>query len=87
MDDVRAHVGLDVHKDAIAVAIADSERTGEVRFWGNIAHSRGAVERLVRKIVEWHGTVEFTYEAGRGQVMPAAVASISDASAWPARSR
>jgi len=64
MDDVRAYVGLDVHKDTIAVAVADSERTGEVRFWGNIAHSREAVDRLVRKIVERHGTVEFTYEAG-----------------------
>lgn len=64
MDDVRAYVGLDVHKDTIAVAIADGGRRGEVRFWGNVAHSREHLDRLVRKIVERHGQVEFTYEAG-----------------------
>ena len=64
MNVVRAYVGLDVHKETIAVAIADGERGGEVRFWGNIDHTRERLKRLVGKIVEQHGEVEFTYEAG-----------------------
>ncbi len=31
-----AFISLDVHKNAIDVAIACSERAGEIRFWGNI---------------------------------------------------
>ena len=32
-----AHIGLDVHKETVAVAIANPERGGEIRFWGNIS--------------------------------------------------
>ena len=31
-----AFIGLDVHKDSIAVAIAEEGRHGEVRFYGSI---------------------------------------------------
>ncbi len=31
-----AYIGLDVHKETIAVAVASPERAGEIRFWGNI---------------------------------------------------
>jgi len=41
-------VGLDVHKDTIAVAVA--ERGGEVRDWGTILHTPEAVRKLVRKL-------------------------------------
>jgi len=34
--DYQAYIGLDVHKEKIAVAIASPERGGEIRFWGNI---------------------------------------------------
>ena len=36
MSDTNAFVGLDVHKEQIAVAIADAGRDGEVRFWGTV---------------------------------------------------
>ncbi len=64
MADVRAYVGLDVHKDTLAVAIADGTREGEVRFWGNLANRPEDLRRTVQRIVQRHGQVEFTYEAG-----------------------
>ncbi len=38
-----AYIGLDVHKETIAVAIAETGRTGEVRFYGEIANTPDAV--------------------------------------------
>ena len=34
-----SYIGLDVHKETIAVAIADSGRDGKVRFYGEIANT------------------------------------------------
>lgn len=64
MDEVQAYVGLDVHKDTIAVAIADARRSEAARFWGNIPNRPEHLGRLVQRIVGRHGHVEFTYEAG-----------------------
>lgn len=64
MDAVQAFVGLDVHKDTIAVAIADGPREGEVRFWGNIPNRPEHLLRLCQRIVNRYTCVEFTYEAG-----------------------
>jgi hypothetical protein len=45
-----AYIGLDVHKETIAVAIAETGRTGEVRFYGEIANTPDAVANLLKSI-------------------------------------
>ena len=37
------YVGLDVHKDTIAVAVAEDGHGGEIRFHGTIVNSADAV--------------------------------------------
>jgi len=58
------YVGLDVHADTIAVALAEGGRGGEVRFFGTIQHSGDSVLRLTKKLTETGKIPAFCYEAG-----------------------
>ncbi|MEO1308420.1 MAG: IS110 family transposase [Pseudomonadota bacterium] len=58
------YVGLDVHKDAIVVALAAPERNGDIRVLGQISNTPQAVSRLVKKLRTRHDRPEFVYEAG-----------------------
>ena len=60
-----AYVGLDVHKETIAVAIAEPGR-GEPFYHGEIANKPKTVEKLLAKLGEAYdgGLALFCYEAG-----------------------
>ena len=57
-------IGLDTSKLKISVAVADGERTGEVRFFGDISSDPGAVASMVAKLAKGGAQLRFCYEAG-----------------------
>ena len=57
-------VGLDVHKETIAAAVAESGRDGEVRFWGNMPNSPAHIDGLLKAIGKNGVELRFVYEAG-----------------------
>jgi transposase len=59
-----AYVGMDVHKDQIAIAVADSLRGSEVRYWGQISSNTVSLRRTLRKLADVHGELLVCYEAG-----------------------
>ena len=58
------YVGLDVHKDTITVALAESGKRAEVREYGKIANTPAAFRALLGKLARGGGTLRFCYEAG-----------------------
>jgi transposase len=58
------YVGLDVHKAGIVVAVAEGGVRGEVREYGRIANTAGALDRLMRKLGGAGVRLRFCYEAG-----------------------
>jgi transposase len=57
------HIGLDVHKETIAVAIAPEHAT-EVRHYGIIAGTLEALDKLLKKLSQPGVELRFVYEAG-----------------------
>lgn len=57
-------VGLDVHKNSIAVALADDGRDAEVRSYGIIGGELNDLDRLIKKLSSNGKELRFVYEAG-----------------------
>ena len=64
MDKAITYVGLDVHKDTIAVALATAGVRGDVREYGKIANTAAAVKALATKLSRVGSALRFCYEAG-----------------------
>ncbi len=57
------YVGLDVHKETIAVSVAESNG-GEVRYLGDIANTPEALDKQVKQLRKGGADLSFCYEAG-----------------------
>src|SRR6195952_4552973 len=64
MDKPIIYVGLDVHKDTIAVALAEAGKRGEVRQHGQIANTPAALKGGVARLSRGGSDLRFCYEAG-----------------------
>ena len=58
------YVGLDVHKESIAVAYAPEDRGAEVASLGSIGTRQCDIDKLIRKLQSKGATLVFVYEAG-----------------------
>lgn len=63
MAEFSSYIGLDVHKETIAVAIADSDG-GAARYQGEIPNTPAAVRRLTERLGRNGSAPRFCYEAG-----------------------
>jgi len=64
MEQPITYVGLDIHKDTIAVALAEAGKRSEVREYGKITNSPAAVKAMVAKLGRGRHELRFCYEAG-----------------------
>ena len=58
------YVGLDVHKDSIAVAYAPEDRGADVVSLGTIGTRQADIDKLIRKRQAKGARLVFVYEAG-----------------------
>ena len=63
MNEFNKYVGLDVHKETIAVSVAEGNG-GEVRYVGEVANTPEALEKLIRQLRKGGANLSFCYEAG-----------------------
>ena len=71
MNKIVHYIGLDVHKETIAVSIAPQNST-EVRRYGIIGGTLDAVDKLLKKLAQENIELHVVYEAGRAALLSAA---------------
>jgi transposase len=59
----RSFIGMDVHKAAISISIAEDGRNGPVRFLGVIPNVPEDIAKMAKRLSR-HGELDFCYEAG-----------------------
>lgn len=64
MNERITYIGLDVHKETIAVALAEGSGRGEVYTHGQISNTPAALTRLSSKLSQNGTVLRFCYEAG-----------------------
>jgi hypothetical protein len=64
LDKSTTYVGLDVHKDMIAIALAEAGGRSDVREYGKIANTPTALKALAAKRSRVGSELRFCYEAG-----------------------
>jgi len=64
LDKSTTYVGLDVHKDTIAIALAEAGGRNDVREYGKIANTPTALKTLAAKLSRVGSELRFCYEAG-----------------------
>jgi transposase len=58
------YIGMDVHKDAMAVAYVAKAHDAEVVFLGTIGTRHGDIDQLIRRMPSKANHLIFVYEAG-----------------------
>jgi transposase len=64
LDESITYVGLDVHKDTIAVTLAEAGAHKDVREYGKIANTAMVLNALAAKLSRAGSELRFCYEAG-----------------------
>ena len=59
-----AFVGIDVAKLKNAIAVAEFERDGEIRYFGEVESSDVSMRRVIQRIAAKFDRVHFCYKAG-----------------------
>jgi len=64
MNKIVKYIGLDVHKNSVAIAIAEEGRQREVNFYGVINNDMNQLHKFLRKQISQGAEPRCVYEAG-----------------------